>query len=150
MDMTLLASLLVGQSAVWVAAQEYNVYPRFEITEARITRDKENTIRAIVDERGFKASVQNLLDRQRISPDSSRFDARNATLQRGAFERKYEVAQLLTNDGVKLSGKITRSLGPTRTREIPVDVVLPAGKAYAIVFMDLDGKRKLILLSLTG
>ena len=147
--MTQLTFLLITQSAVWISAQEFNVSPRFEITEASIVRDKENTVRAIVDDRKFRVTLQNLLDRKRVTPDGARFDAREATRQLGAFERKYQLTQELSNEGTKIKGTVTRTLG-TKSKSFPIDAVLPIGRSFALVFTDVDGQRKLVLLSLAS
>jgi lipopolysaccharide export system protein LptA len=140
----------VPQSAVWISAQEYVVQPRFEITGARVTRDKENTIRAVVEERGLQRSLQNLIDKKRATADTARFDARNATIQSGQLERKYELRQELSNEGVKIIGTITRQLGAKPLKEYKIETLLPPAKVFTLVLTDVDGKRRLVVISLVG
>jgi hypothetical protein len=103
-----------------------------------------------VEERGLQRSLQNLIDKKRATADTARFDARNATIQSGQLERKYELRQELSNEGVKIIGTITRQLGAKPLKEYKIETLLPPAKVFTLVLTDVDGKRRLVVISLVG
>ena len=136
---------------------EYEVSPKFELTEVSVTRSKDNTVRAVVDTAKITKSIQSLVDLRRakkVADTSVRTisdkpagwgPSSSSTLE---VTKTWKFLPSPTAEGIKLDASVERAYGPKSvTHEIKS--VLKTGKSFTLTVTDADGKRRLVIVTPT-
>lgn len=136
---------------------EYEVSPKFELTEVSVTRSKDNTVRAIVDTAKLNKSIQSLVDLRRakkVADTSARaVSDMLTTFGSGApsgnvLVRSWKFVPTYTEDGVKLDASVERAYGP-KSNSYEIKTAIKTGKSFTLTVTDADGKRRLIIVTPT-